>query len=88
MADKVVVHLLPQDATIAEKEIVLAKAHKPKQGQFQSADDVAWLLSRGRDDSYVVVWDAERWRDGDIGSWLKEKGVNNIVFSRFETVWP
>lgn len=71
---KVVVNLLPQDATLSEKIRVLTAVHAQRQGVHQSADDAKTLVLSGRDDSYVKVWAAERWRE-DIIAFFERDGV-------------
>lgn len=65
----VVVNLLPQDATKAEKAFVLDAVHELKQTILQSADDAKRLVKPGKPGSKVVVWDADRW-SGDIVAYL------------------
>jgi hypothetical protein len=65
----VVVNLLPQDATKAEKLFVLDAVHKSRQTILQSADDAKRLVAPGKPGSKVVVWDAARW-SGDIVAYL------------------
>ena len=65
----VVVNLLPQDATKAEKLFVLDAVHGSKQTILQSADDAKRLVGPGKPGSKVVVWDAARW-PGDIVAYL------------------
>lgn len=65
----VIVNLLPQDATKAEKQFVVDLVHDSKQTICQSADDAKWLVGRGEPGSKVVAWNPERWSD-DILAWL------------------
>lgn len=60
----VIVNLLPQDATRAEKAQVLDQVHASKQTILQSADDALRLVEPGRPGSEVVIWGATRWPGG------------------------
>ena len=73
----VVVNLLPQDATLAEKSTVLESVHESKQTILQSADDAVRLVKPGLPGSKVKVWWENRWQD-DIVSWLYDKGVSIV----------
>jgi hypothetical protein len=57
----VIVNLLPQDATKAEKAKVLDQVHNSKQTILQSADDALRLVESGLPGSKVRVWGAARW---------------------------
>ena len=57
----VIVNLLPQDATKAEKLSVLDAVHGSKQTILQSADDALRLVEAGLSGSKVRVWGAARW---------------------------
>lgn len=70
----VVVNLLPQNTTQAEKTAVVAAVHTSKETVLQSADDAARLVAPGKAGSKVVVYAPERWTD-DIVAWLKARGV-------------
>lgn len=77
---EVVVNLLPQDATQAEKAYVLDLVHKSRETILQSADDAARLVAPGLGNSRVKVWDAHRWPgDVPIYDWLGERGVKNVT---------
>jgi hypothetical protein len=66
----VVVNLLPQDATKAEKLRVLDLVHESKQTILQSADDAKRLVQPGKPGSEVVVWAPNRWITGNIAAYL------------------
>lgn len=74
---KIVVNLLPQDATLDEKYSVLTLVHEAKETILQSADDAANLIFFGNEDSVVKVWEADRWTDS-IVDWLHDHGVANV----------
>lgn len=59
----IIVNLLPQDATLREKWIVLNQVHALRQTIVQSADDARYLMERGNEDSLVKVWNGARWAD-------------------------
>jgi len=65
----VVVNLLPQDATKAEKLLVLNRVHESKQTILQSADDAKRLVEPGKPGSKVIAWGPKRW-PGDIVAYL------------------
>jgi hypothetical protein len=72
----VVVNLLPQNATKAEKAHVLDAVHESRQSILQSADDAARLVAPGQPGSKVRAWAPERWGDDpSIFDWLKARGV-------------
>lgn len=77
---KIVVNLLPQNATISQKQAVVANrlVHEGKQTVLQSADDAVNLVRLGNAESFVKVWNAEAWPD-DILAWLANKGVRFTV---------
>jgi hypothetical protein len=74
----VVVNLLGPDATMQQKQHVLAAVHTSKQTILQSADDAARLVAPGKAGSKVKVWDAAAWTGGDIVQWLKDRGVQIV----------
>jgi len=75
----VVVNLLPQDATQAEKEYILNLVHESRETILQSADDAARLVVPGLRGSRIKVWGAHRWLgDVSIEDWLSEKGVDTV----------
>ena len=75
----VVVNLLPQDATKAEKAYVLDLVHASRETILQSADDAARLVAPGADGSFVRVWDGHRWPgDIPIQNWLVVHGVGFV----------
>lgn len=71
---KVVVNLLPQDATLHEKWHVLFKTHEARQGLFQSHDDAITLVRGGRADSFIRIWGLDRLSPGQIGA-IEASGV-------------
>lgn len=77
---KKVVNLVPQTATILQKQLVIANrlVHEGKQTFMQSADDAVDLVRLGNSESFIKVWNPGDW-EGDILSWLREKGVNMTV---------
>jgi len=75
----VVVNLLPQDATKAEKVFVLDAVHESKQTILQSADDAKRLVLPGKPGSKVVAWGAARW-PGDIAAYLAPCAVEKREF--------
>ncbi len=79
---KVVVHLLPQDATQAERDIVTYHAHAMRQTILQSVDDAIRLVASGLPTSTIVLWDAPRFPVG-IVEHLKANGVKNIDMRQF-----
>lgn len=80
---KVIVNLLPQDATLDEKHYVVDAVHEERETILQSADDAARLVAPGRPGSTVKAWGAERWPT-DITTWLFERGVNRVDLYEFE----
>lgn len=66
----VTVHLLPQDATDAEFVVAVSAAREQRQSVVYSADDARRLVQPGAPGSRVIVWDPERWTQGDIIAWL------------------
>ena len=76
---EVVVNLLPQDATKAEKAYVLDLVHESRQTILQSADDAARLVAAGAPGSRVKVWDEYRFPN-NLGEWLLGKGVDCIEY--------
>ena len=79
---EVVVNLLPQDATKAEKAYVLDLVHESRETILQSADDAARLVVPGIDESRVKAWDAHRWPDDEyaLEDWLKTRGVGLVEY--------
>ncbi len=75
----VVVNLLPQDATKAEKAEVLDVVHTSKQTILQSADDAKRLVLVGKPGSKVVAWGAERW-PSSIATYLYPCAVEARAF--------
>lgn len=78
---EVVVNLLPQTATKADKGFVLDQVHESRQTILQSADDAARLVAPGAGESRVKVW-------GDwpgIGPWLNEHGVSRVEYGSLPT---
>lgn len=73
----VVVNLLDQQATMADKKFVLASVHDQKETMTQSADDAARLVAPGKPGSRVRVWAAYRW-SGDIVKYLTDRGVERV----------
>ncbi len=63
---RVVVNLLPQDATLREKWHILFKTHEARQALLQSHDDAITLVRQGRADSYIRVWGRERLSAGPL----------------------
>ena len=61
---RVVVNLLPQDATLREKWHILFHTHAQRQALLQSHDDALTLVRRGRADSFIRLWGRERLSDG------------------------
>jgi murein DD-endopeptidase MepM/ murein hydrolase activator NlpD len=81
----VVAHLLPQDATLEEKREAVEAAHEQRQSVVQSARDAARLVAPGlAPGSKVVVWDPERWTEGNIIEYLNERGVHLVEVEYFE----
>jgi len=74
---KVTVNLLPQDATLAEKQQVLSAVHADKETILQSADDAVLLVNSGSAGSRVKVWWQERWQD-NITAFLLDNGVQIV----------
>lgn len=92
---KVIVHLLPQDTTLAElREATEYAWHAGKQSVVYSADDAARLACAGKAGSNVVVWDPERWDPNDppsrfvIVEWLLAKGVPTVYLKHFSATEP
>ena len=79
----VVTELLPQDATIAEKDEVARRAHADKRTVLQSAHDAARLVAPGLPGSKVDLWAFDRHPPG-IVEWLHERGVQVIELFEFE----
>lgn len=75
MIYKVVVNLLPQDATLQEKRNVLTAVHEQRQSVVQSADDAGRLAAFGNSESVVRIWWPRRW-SGDIVAYIKKFDVN------------
>ena len=65
---KVVVNLLPQDATLREKWHILFKTHEARQGVLQSHDDAITLVARGRNDSFIRLWGRDRLSAGQLAA--------------------
>lgn len=84
---QVVVELLPQDATLAEKREVLERTHADRRTILQSADDAARLVAPGLPGSRVDVWGASRW-NGDIEAYLRAQGVAEVAFFEFAGTPP
>ncbi|MBK7218198.1 MAG: M23 family metallopeptidase [Candidatus Promineofilum sp.] len=57
---RVVVNLLPQDATLREKWHILFHTHAQRQALLQSHDDALTLVQSGRADSTIRLWGRER----------------------------
>lgn len=74
---KRVLHLLPQNATIWEKEFVIRVAHAGKESMMQSADDALGLLNYTdiRPDSEIHIWNPHRWEDDIIAYFASDKWV-------------
>ena len=66
----VVVHLVPQDATLSEWLYVAREAFEKRQSIQFSADDAKRLVADGQPGSKVIVWNPQRWTGGDIQKWL------------------
>jgi murein DD-endopeptidase MepM/ murein hydrolase activator NlpD len=65
---KVVVNLLPQDATLREKWHILFKTHEARQALLQSHDDALNLVRRGRPDSFIRLWGRDRLSAGQLAA--------------------
>jgi hypothetical protein len=65
---RVVVNLLPQDATLREKWHILFKTHEARQALLQSHDDAITLVRQGRADSYIRVWGRDRLSAGQLAA--------------------
>ncbi len=65
---RVIVNLLPQDATLNEKWHVLFKTHESRQGILQSHDDALTLVPQGRHDSYIRLWGRDRMGAGQLAA--------------------
>jgi len=78
----VVVNLLPQDATKAEKAYVLDLVHESRETILQSAHDAARLVAPGIELSRVKMWDAHRWPGDEyaLEDWLKARGVDCVGY--------
>lgn len=74
----VVTNLLPQDTTEDELAEAMRRTYAQKRSIVYSADDAARLVAPGLPGSHVVSWNPERWTQGDIVQWLKDKGVNDV----------
>ncbi len=61
---RVVVNLLPQDATLQEKWHILFKTHDARQALLQSHDDAINLVRAGRSDSFIRLWGRDRLEPG------------------------
>lgn len=65
---RVVVNLLPQDATLREKWHILFKTHEARQAVLQSHDDAITLVRQGRADSTIRVWGRDRLGAGQLAA--------------------
>ena len=70
----IILNLLPQNATLAEKRIVAERTHARREPILQSADDAISLYRLGTSGSRVKVWSPDRWQ-GDILQFLRDNGV-------------
>ena len=70
----IILNLLPQNATLAEKRIVAERTHARREPILQSADDAISLYRLGISGSRVKVWNPDRWQ-GDILQFLRDNGV-------------
>jgi murein DD-endopeptidase MepM/ murein hydrolase activator NlpD len=73
----VVVHLGPPDMQMDEWAEITQAAYGPRQSVVWSADDAARLVAPGQPGSRVIAWWPERW-GGDIITWLKDRGVEQV----------
>lgn len=73
------VHLLPQDATLAELDHITSLLHVDRSTFTFSADAAHAITYHGTVDSTVAVWGSEHWRD-DIFAWLHQRGVKTAAF--------
>ncbi|MGB1252803.1 MAG: hypothetical protein ACPG8W_19470 [Candidatus Promineifilaceae bacterium] len=79
-AHSIVVNLMPQDTTFAEKSEVAAAIHSRREAMMQAEQDAVDFVKIGPTGSKLVVWGPERW-SGDILAWLNERGVRYEIRS-------
>ena len=70
----IVVNLMPQDTTLAEKSEVAAAVHNRREAMMQAEQDSVDFVKIGPAGSKLVVWSPERW-PSDIIAWLNERNV-------------
>ena len=73
------VHLLPQDATLAELDHITSLLHVDRSTFTFSADAAHAITHYGTPDSTVAVWGAEHWNPS-IFAWLHERGIETAAF--------
>lgn len=71
----IIVNLMPQDTTFAEKTEVATAVHNRREAMMQAEQDSVDFVRLGPAGSQVVVWSPERW-SGDIIAWLQDAGVS------------
>lgn len=74
---RVVVNLLPQNATLREKWHILFRTHNARQAVLQSHDDAINLVSQGRSDSYIRLWGRDRMNPGQVEA-IQNAGINTL----------
>ncbi len=88
----VVVHLLPQDATLDEWMFAAKTAYERRQSLVMSADDAKRLCLEGQPGSKVLVWEPQRWPAGNIADWLQPCHSEAMHFPQSTPVlvqiWP
>jgi murein DD-endopeptidase MepM/ murein hydrolase activator NlpD len=71
---RIVVNLLPQDASLQEKWHVLFNTHEVRQAILQSHDDAINLVRQGRSDSFIRLWGRDRMNPDQLSA-IQQAGL-------------